>query len=119
MTRQNAQSLINNLDELLEEERGALKKGELSKLEDILSRKENLIDQLNAIQDKEQSALDVVHGKVSRNQDLLKSAMLGIKAVSNRMQELRKVRRGLDVYDQRGRRARYATSGSTKLEKRA
>ena len=113
------QDLIDALDEQLELERDALKNGQLEKLEAILAKKEELIDELNAQNDLGHETLNDVHEKVSRNQDLLKSAMLGIKAVSARMQELRKVRQGLEVYDPRGQRARYATNGATKLEKRA
>jgi hypothetical protein len=45
--------------------------------------------------------------------------MQGIKAVANRMAELRKVRKGLDVYNRSGQRTSFATTGSLKLEKRA
>ncbi|MFP3384170.1 MULTISPECIES: flagellar export chaperone FlgN [Tritonibacter] len=119
LTDQTPQTLINALDELLEEERSALTQGELDKLEGILARKEELFDKLNRITDLEQGALDTVHSKVTRNQALLGSAMQGIKAVATRMAELRKVRRGLEVYNRSGQRTSYTTSGSMKLEKRA
>jgi len=113
------QSLINALDDILEEEREALTQGELHKLEALLARKEELFDKLNRISDLEQDALNDVHGKVTRNQALLGSAMQGIKAVATRMAELRKVRKGLEVYNRSGQRTSFATSGSLKLEKRA
>ncbi len=119
LTDQTPQALIDGLDSLLEEERAALTAGELHKLEGILERKEALFDQLNSLTDLEPEALDGVQGKVTRNQALLGSAMQGIKAVAVRMSELRKVRKGLDVYDRSGRRATYSTIGSVKLEKRA
>ena len=119
LTDQTPQTLINALDELLEEERSALTQGELDKLEGILARKEELFEKLNRITDLEQGALDTVHSKVTRNQALLGSAMQGIKAVATRMAELRKVRRGLEVYNRSGQRTSYTTSGSMKLEKRA
>ena len=119
LTDQPPQAIINALDTLLEEERGALTNGELYKLEDILARKEDLFDRLNNITDLESGALESVQNKVTRNQALLGSAMQGIKAVANRMSELRKVRKGLEVYNQSGQRTRFATTGSLKLEKRA
>ncbi|WP_420004696.1 flagellar biosynthesis protein FlgN [Arenibacterium sp. LLYu02] len=119
LTNQTPQALIDGLDSLLEEERAALTHGELRKLEGILARKEELFDKINALTDLETEALDTIHGKVTRNQALLGSAMQGIKAVAHRMSELRKVRKGLDVYDRSGRRASYTTTGSLKLEKRA
>mgnify|MGYP000645697030 CR=1 FL=1 len=119
LTDQSPQALIDQLDSLLEEERAALTKGELNKLEAILERKEALFDKLNSYSDLEAEALETVQGKVSRNQALLGSAMQGIKAVANRMAELRKVRKGLEVYDRAGRRTSFTTKGSVKLEKRA
>lgn len=119
LTDQSPQALIDQLDSLLEEERAALTKGELNKLEAILERKEALFDKLNSYSDLEAEALETVQGKVSRNQALLGSAMQGIKAVANRMAELRKVRKGLEVYDRAGRRTSFTTTGSVKLEKRA
>ncbi|ABF65707.1 flagellar protein FlgN [Rhodobacteraceae bacterium R_SAG7] len=119
LTDQTPQAIIDALDVLLEEERGALTNGELDKLEGILARKEDLFDQLNSMTDIDHGALDSVQSKVSRNQALLGSAMQGIKAVANRMAELRKVRKGLDVYNRSGQRTSFATTGSLKLEKRA
>ncbi len=114
-----AQSLIDELDELLEEERALLKRGDLSGLEELLARKESVFDQLREFENLEQDVLDEMQNKINRNQGLLKSAMQGIKAVANRLQQMRKVRTGLDVYDQRGRRSCYSTNGALKLEKRA
>lgn len=122
MTDKTAQDLIDALDDLLEEERTALKAGDLAALEPILAKKEELIDALNEISEAEDSQPEDftdVQSKVSRNQDLLQNAMLGIKAVSSRMAELRKVRRGLEVYDQRGQRNSFHTNNQKKLEKRA
>ncbi|OIQ28204.1 MAG: flagellar biosynthesis protein FlgN [Alphaproteobacteria bacterium MedPE-SWcel] len=119
LTDQTPQALIASLDKILDQERAALKEGQLHKLEGLLNQKEALFDKLNMISDLEKSALDTVNNKVARNQELLGSAMQGIKAVANRMAELRKVRRGLEVYDRSGRKTQFTTTGSLKLEKRA
>ncbi|TNJ42260.1 flagellar export chaperone FlgN [Phaeobacter sp. B1627] len=119
LTNQTPQALITALDAILDQERAALKEGQLHKLEGLLQQKEALFDQLNAIGNLEKAALDTVNNKVARNQELLGSAMKGIKAVANRMAELRKVRRGLEVYDRSGRKTQFSTTGSLKLEKRA
>lgn len=119
MTNQNPQDLINDLDSILDQERQALVKGDLNKLSELLTKKEDLINDLNTITDLERESLAQVHDKVSRNQVLLDSAMEGIRAVATRMAELRRVRKGLDVYDQAGRRTRFSTRGSVSLEKRA
>jgi flagellar biosynthesis/type III secretory pathway chaperone len=119
MNSNNPQELIDDLDEILNLERTALLEGDLEKLSDLVARKEDLIGALNAIGDLEKETLSQVQEKVTRNQALLTSAMEGIRAVSARMAELRRVRKGLDVYTQAGRKARYGTHGSSKLEKRA
>jgi len=119
MTDMNPQVLIDDLDSILDQERQALIKGDLDKLGGLMTKKEALINDLNTIGELERDALTQVQGKVSRNQVLLDSAMDGIRAVAARMAELRRVRKGLDVYDQSGRKTRYGMRGSTALEKRA
>ncbi|EBA17094.1 hypothetical protein RSK20926_08992 [Roseobacter sp. SK209-2-6] len=119
MSKHEPQALIDELDEILDEERSALVRGELEKIESLVTRKERIIEQLNAIDDLERKELNKVQTKVSRNQELLNSAMDGIRSVATRMAELRKVRKGLDVYDRTGRRSRYGTLSGTRLEKRS
>ncbi|KIC10372.1 flagellar biosynthesis protein FlgN [Leisingera sp. ANG-M1] len=113
------QQLIDELDQILDRERAALMAGDLAKLEELLAKKEKAIGKLNAVTELERESLTQVHTKVSRNQELLDSAMEGIRAVAARMAELRRIRRGLDVYDQAGRRTRFGTRSATRLEKRA
>ncbi|MGR3621148.1 flagellar biosynthesis protein FlgN [Pseudophaeobacter sp.] len=118
MTNHDPQSLIEELDEILDQERQALVRGELDQIEALLSRKEAAISRLNAFEDLERAALNKVQTKVSRNQELLNSAMEGIRSVAARMTELRRVKKGLDVYDRTGRKARYGTTMGQRLEKR-
>lgn len=113
------QDLIDELDAILEQERRALVKGEIQRLEAFLERKEELIGQLNTLEHKTPEILGDLQDRLARNQALLGSAMQGIKAVANRMAELRRVRKGLEVYDRAGKKARFSTTGSLKLEKRA
>jgi flagellar biosynthesis/type III secretory pathway chaperone len=119
MTEQTPQELIDALDAILDQEREALIKGELQKLEPLLDRKDELIGNLNALESAEQDSMAAVQSKVVRNQALLTSAMEGIRAVAARMSELRKVRKGLDVYNQAGNRSSFSTTGAKALEKRA
>ncbi|MBQ4825597.1 MULTISPECIES: flagellar export chaperone FlgN [unclassified Leisingera] len=113
------QQLIDELDQILDRERKALMAGDLGKLEDLLTKKEKVIGKLNSVSELERESLAQVQTKVSRNQQLLDSAMDGIRAVAARMAETRRIRKGLDVYDQAGKRARHSTRGGGKLEKRA
>ena len=119
MSKTKPQKMIDELDQILDRERAALMSGELGKLEELFARKEKLIGKLNDATELERESLEQVQIKVSRNQELLGSAMDGIRTVAARMAELRRIRKGLDVYDQSGRRNRFGTLGATKLEKRA
>ncbi|WP_164660751.1 flagellar export chaperone FlgN [Tropicibacter sp. Alg240-R139] len=119
MKNETPTELIGALDELLDLERMALIDGELERLGTLLPQKERLIDRINMLDSVEREVLAGVQSKVTRNQSLLNSAMEGIHAVANRMAELRRVRRGLETYDESGRKMKHNTQMSKKLEKRA
>ena len=119
MTPETAKDLIAELDLLLDRERSALIGGNLDQIADLMEQKEALIERLRKIGATESKELDHVHGKVVRNHALLASAMEGIRAVSDRMAELRRVRQSLATYDRDGKRHQIATPTEQKLEKRA
>jgi len=119
MTHQAAQNLIDELDTLLDHERQALVDGDLELLGRMLAQKQYLIEQINALDELERERLAQVHGKVTRNQELLNSAMEGIRAVANRMADLRRVRQGLETYDQTGHKTRFETQSHSSVEKHA
>ena len=114
-----AQGLIDELDTLLDRERQALVEGNLELLGRMLTQKQDLIEKINAMDTLEREHLSGVHSKVTRNQELLNSAMEGIRAVANRMADLRRVRQGLETYDKNGRKKRYETQTLSSVEKRA
>lgn len=119
MTPETAKDLIAELDLLLDRERSALIGGNLDQIANLMEQKEALIERLRKIGATESKELDHVHGKVVRNHALLASAMEGIRAVSDRMAELRRVRQGLETYDSRGRKTRIQATGQSTVEKRA
>lgn len=119
MTHQTAQDLIDKLDALLDRERQALVEGDLELLGRMLLQKQELIESINTMGAVEQGHLALVHDKATRNQELLNSAMEGIRAVANRIADLRRVRQGLETYDQTGRKTRFETQRTTSVEKRA
>lgn len=119
MTDETHQGLIDALDDLLDREREALLGGKLEQIGDLTSTKEDLIDSINALQPDERLILEMVHQKMTRNQALLNSALDGIRAVANRMADLRRVRSGLETYDRRGNKQTFGTQTSTNVEKRA
>ena len=119
MTDNTAQDMMDALDDLLDQERRALIGGNLDKIARLLARKEDLIDGLNEIDGLSQVELGDLHGKVTRNQALLNSAMEGIRAVATRMANLRRVRKSLDTYDQAGNKHCIVTAATSTVEKRA
>jgi flagellar biosynthesis/type III secretory pathway chaperone len=119
MTQHNPQALIDELDTLLDRERQALIDGDLDKLARMLAQKQSLIDNINSLDLLERDRLAHFHDNVTRNQELLNSAMEGIRAVAKRMADLRHVRHGLETYDQTGRKTRFEMQTKPTVEKRA
>jgi flagellar biosynthesis/type III secretory pathway chaperone len=119
MTAEDRISLLGEMNLLLEDERKTLLKGDLDGLESLLERKEALVVRLNQIEQLSDGDLGELRNKAARNHELLDSAMQGIRAVADRMAELRRVRKGLQTYDRSGRKTEVETSSQRKLEKRA
>lgn len=119
MTTETARHLIEDLAGLLDRERKALIGGDLEQLAEMMSRKAALIARINNLGHVDQADLVAVRDKVARNQTLLNSALDGIRAVAERMAELRRVRRGLETYGRDGRKARFDTATRSRVEKRA
>ena len=117
-------TIIEELDNLLEAEKAALLQGNLEQVTSILETKEALIDKLNALQKAslegiDEQSLAAVHGKIQRNQTLIRSSLEGIRAVADRISGLRRVRQGLETYDQSGKKTQSSTTTSASVEKRA
>lgn len=119
MKQKPATTLIDSLNDVLDRERGALIKGDLDGIGRVMPEKENLIDRLNAVQGMDPDRLAEIRDKLARNQMLLNSAMAGIRAVADRIAELRAMRAGSDTYDRTGQKARLQTVLPGKMEKRA
>ena len=110
---------IKALEKLLEIERTALVEGNLEALDRLTSRKEDLIGAINGLEVFDTRDLIRVQGKIERNQTLLNSAAEGIRAVADRMSELRRVRQEFSTYNASGQRNEFAVSARKTLEKRA
>jgi len=106
------------LDVLLEEERKALLNGEFSKFEELIARKEALIELLVEAPDTAETMTSLA-SRMTRNQDLLSTALDGVRSVAHRLSELRKVRGSLDTYDKSGQRRSVDLQADRSLEKRA
>ncbi len=119
MTHDTPQQLIDELDAALDREREALLRGDLEQIGELMLVKEGLIEQINALQRIERQQLAAVQHKVTRNQALLTSALEGIRAVADRIADLRRVRAGLETYDRQGQKRNYGTQTRSSVEKRA
>lgn len=119
MSHETAQAVIDELDQLLDRERQALLTGDLDQVARIVELKETLIRQINDLDAGEWADVAEVRSKLTRNQALLNSALEGIRAVADRMADLRRVRQSLETYDKSGRRTRHITQSGGQVERRA
>ncbi|WP_170427533.1 flagellar biosynthesis protein FlgN [Ruegeria arenilitoris] len=111
--------LVKSLEEVLDLERNALVEGDLDRLHHTAPEKEKLIGALNDLEVFDSDELMRLQKKVERNQALLNSAAEGIRAVADRMAELRRVRQEFSTYGADGQRSGFAVRHHAKLEKRA
>tara|TARA_R110002012_G_scaffold191317_1_gene359060 strand:- start:232 stop:615 length:384 start_codon:yes stop_codon:yes gene_type:complete len=107
------------LDDLLELEREALLAGNIDGVTRRLPEKERLMNSLEAFELTDESKLDPLKRKAERNQRLLESALEGLRAVTNRISALRRIRETLETYDQSGRRTTISETRGSQVEKRA
>lgn len=119
MTEVSFQDTLESLDNLLEQERIALINGDLDQIGDFLTRKEELVNQLNAKDSTQPDEMAGLQGKVARNQALLDNALEGIRTVARRLSTLRNIRKSLDTYDANGKRKKITTPIVSSVEKRA
>ncbi|KIN65913.1 FlgN-like protein [Sulfitobacter noctilucae] len=104
MTDKIRKATTDELNDLLDEEREALLQGDLEKLAGLLVPKETLIEALNAEAQTDLPLMQMLDGKVKRNQLLLNGALDGIRTVSQRMARLREVKGALETYGADGKR---------------
>ena len=119
MTEATFQDTLDALEELLEQERTALINGELDQLGELLSRKVELVDKLNASEVAQPDGMIDLQGKVARNQVLLDNALEGIRTVARRLATLRSIRKSLDTYDANGKKKKITAAVVSSVEKRA
>lgn len=112
-------TLIRQLDALLEVERRALLDGDLAALAPLVEEKEELIEALNRAEFTDRELLVPVNDRVRRNQALLEQALHGIRSVAQRLAEIRQARKSFDTYDRQGHKTRIEGDVDTSVEKRA
>lgn len=117
MAKSNA-AMTEELSDLLDAEREALLKGNLEKLNELLAPKETLIEAMNAVPQTDLSKMQMLDGKVNRNQLLLDGALDGIRAVAQRMARLREVKGALETYGADGKRHNIQPESDSSVEHR-
>ena len=119
MLKNSHSSLFTSLDALLAWEKKALLTGDFDELPAICQQKSHLLETLEGLPPEDRAALDQLHQAAHRNQELLESALAGIREVARRMAQLRKVRDSLDTYDANGNKSSLHIAKTDKLAKRA
>ena len=113
------QNTIDALDDLLDAERAALLIGDIDQIGRLMEQKESLIETLNEQETLDRSTLENLNSKVERNQELLNSALDGIRTVARRLATMRRIRRTLDTYDAQGRKNSIVLDQEQTIERRA
>ncbi len=111
--------LFEGLQFLLEEERTLLLTGALDALPDMLARKEVLFEALQDLEDADAETFAPLLALSQRNQVLLESAQNGIRATTERMGTMRRVRTSLETYTNQGQRKAVTLTSGQRVEKRA
>jgi len=119
MPDSSAPDVVETLSDLLEDERAALLKGDVDRLNRLADRKEALIIQVNSLKDLPQTTLTPLQEKLRRNHTLISHALDGIRAAAKRVEDMRQARESLQTYDQRGKLQKLTARGKRAIEKRA
>ncbi|MWD27063.1 hypothetical protein E0K89_006185 [Aquicoccus sp. SCR17] len=118
------QTLLQDLEAVLEDERQALTRGDVPALSGLVARKQAAIERLghtgeppgaNAPQD----TLARLRRKAQRNQDLMDHALRGLRDVAARLDKHERPDRPLETYDSGGRRQALGDAGGGSIERRA
>ncbi len=112
------ETALNELLELLEQERSLLIKGEVDAVAALAEQKEELIEQLRTAGPLPAEGLSKLRERALRNKALLDASRTGLKAAATRLKEIRKAMLQLDTYNRDGNLTNLQTA-QPKVEKRA
>ncbi len=110
-------SVPDALERVLDQERQMLLSGNIEALAQLAPHKERLLTQLPTAR-AEQTVVEKLRQKADRNQELLRATAKGIRAVTRRLEILRRQKSELRTYDAGGQSMNLAKRGN-KIEKRA
>lgn len=100
------------LDDLLDAERGALLAGDLGGLPAIVARKERLLDRLGAAAGTAEN-LDRLKARAIANQGLIAAALEGVRSARERLAVARAGGPPLSTYDVSGKASVHGATGGT------
>ena len=103
---------------LLQDERTSLLSGKVADMPGLLDRKIALFASLEEAGEAGVEQLSEISGEVIRNQELMEQALQGMKAIIDRIAELKRARDGLETYDKRGQ-VTMVKSKQSSVERRA
>lgn len=118
MTESDSGIVLKDLADLLEEERRALIRGDASALAELIPRKTDLVERFQNLGSVSQQALEPLRLHAARNQNLMNSAMAGLRDVADRLGAMRVAGRATETYTAEGRRSSLRAPGGS-VEKRA
>lgn len=119
MTHDAHEQTVSDLQDLIEEERHAVLRGDLDHVARVFDRKSALIDALNGTQGGGGPDLGELRSRIERNQTLLEAAMRGARTAADRLKRMRRSRETLTLYDARGRSVDHPALGHPTFERRA
>jgi flagellar biosynthesis/type III secretory pathway chaperone len=109
---------LSDLQTVILTERTALLTGDLEQLGALANRKEHLIGRINVHPPATSARIEQIREALLRNQTLLRQAMNGVRSISERLLDLRRVRNSLGTYDSRGNKAVSVSGTPPSFEKR-
>ncbi|MFV2051305.1 hypothetical protein [Aliiroseovarius sp. YM-037] len=113
-----AEMALHDIDAVLEAEREAILAGRLEDVSRLVAQKERLLDSTN-FAEIHPDDLKRLRAKAQRNEQLLSSAMAGLRRAMARIEELREGGTGLNTYTQSGGKTALGTGGAPRVEKKA
>lgn len=119
MTPEAAGESVDELYDLLDQERSALLSGDLDSIARLHARKQTLIEALNLSKKADAQDLRILQDKAATNQALLNSALDGIRSVTRRLATVHRVRQSLEFYGEDGNRSAVHVDINRSVEKRA
>ena len=111
-------TLAEQLQDIIEQERAALKLGDFDAVAELFEKKEALASQLEEFP-AQRSMIEPLRDGLRRNQELFDQALAGLRNVANRLGDMNRVRRALNTYDAQGRSQIIDAPATPTMERRA